>query len=231
MSAVWSAQAQPPQLQDALEVSEQHLDLLASMSDLFVGGRAGKGPGHVAGILVDVARDLAGWGVGTALGLEHTAITIALTGPVDAGTVLGDAGSRRGIGAMELDQQLALGTGVAILLGIEGEVGSGEGAVGAVGLVEHRDVRSNAALLDQEGEVLGRAIGAVGGKALRLEAEALGGPVEHGARGAHLRLPNGPARLDIEDDRMVGVDQIVGGIGEEGLALVGPGPLRRRIGW
>lgn len=32
------------------------------------------------------------------------------------------------------------------------------------------------------------------------------------------------------DNRVVGIDQIVGGIGEEGMALVGAGPLRGRIG-
>src|SRR5690606_7823521 len=79
-------------------------------------------------------------------------------------------------------------------------------------------------------KVLGRAIRTVRGEALGLEAEALGGPVEHGARGADLGLTDRPARLDIEDDRVVGVDQVVGGIGEEGVALVGAGPLRRRVG-
>jgi hypothetical protein len=37
------------------------------------------------------------------------------------------------------------------------------------------------------------------------------------------------ARLDIDDDRVVCVDQVVGGIGEEGVALVGTGP-RGRVG-
>jgi hypothetical protein len=75
---------------------------------------------------------------------------------------------------VELHQVLALRAGIAVLLWIEEEVGSREGACGAVGLVEHRDMWGNATLLDQEGEVLGRAIGTVGNEALRLEAEALG---------------------------------------------------------
>ena len=52
---------------------------------------------------------------------------------------------------------------------VEGEVGAREGAVGAARLVEHGDVRRDPALLDQEGQVLGRAVGAVGDEALRLE--------------------------------------------------------------
>lgn len=84
--------------------------------------------------------------------------------------------------------------------------------------------------LDQPGHVLGRAVGTVGNKALRLQPEALGSPVDHGTRCADLGLANGAARLDIEDDRVLGVDQVVGGIGEEGVALVRSGPLRRRIG-
>jgi hypothetical protein len=77
-----------------------------------------------------------------------------------------------------------------------------------------------------------------------LEAETLLGSVEHGARGADFGLPNGAARLDIDDDRVLSIDQVVGGIGEERVALVGvrrandsldhlPAlltPLRRRIG-
>jgi len=83
--------------------------------------------------------------------------------------------------------------------------------------------------VDQEGKVLGLAIGAVGGEALRLQPEALGRAVEHGAGGPDLRLPGCPAALDVEDDRVVGVGRVVGGIGEEGMALMGAGPLRRRI--
>jgi len=82
---------------------------------------------------------------------------------------------------MELHQMLTLRTGVAVLLCVEHEVGSREGAVGAIGFIEHRNVRCDPPLLDQPGEVLGRAVGTVGNEALGLEPEALGGPVEHGA--------------------------------------------------
>lgn len=53
-------------------------------------------------------------------------------------------------------------------------------------------------------------------------------PVEHGPGRADLGLPDRAA--DLDDDGVIEIDQIVGGIGEEGLALQGSGPLRRRIG-
>jgi hypothetical protein len=37
-------------------------------------------------------------------------------------------------------------------------------------------------------------------------------------------LPDGTAGLDIDDDGMVEVDQVVGRIGEEGVALQSSGP-------
>lgn len=55
-----------------------------------------------------------------------------------------------------------------------------------VDFVEHRDMRLDLALFDQPGQVRRRAVGAVGGKVLWLQPEALGGAVEHGARSTHL---------------------------------------------
>jgi hypothetical protein len=49
-------------------------------------------------------------------------------------------------------------------------------------------------------------------------------------RAADLGLPNGPRRLDVDDHAVVGVDQIIGGVGEEGVPLVRARPLGRRIG-
>ena len=226
--AAWTAQSEPTEPEDALEVGEQHLDLLATMSRAFISRCPCQGPGNVAGVFVEVSRDLAGRCVRTARGLESTDFAVTLAAPVDTRPVLGDAGAWGGVGSLKLHQVLAFRTCIAVPLGIEDEVGSRQGAVGAVGLVEHRNVRRDPALLDQPGEVLGRAIGAVGNQALRLEAEALGGPIEHSARGADFGLADGAARFDIEDDRVVGIDQVVGGIGEEGMALVGAGPLS---GW
>jgi hypothetical protein len=111
-----------------------------------------------------------------------------------------------------------------------GEVGAAEGAVAALGFVEDRDMRLDPALMHQPGEVLGRAVGAIGGEPNRPEAEAFLGSLNHGSGRADLGLPDGATGLDIDDDGVVEVDQIVGGVSEEGVALQGSGPLRRRIG-
>jgi hypothetical protein len=54
--------------------------------------------------------------------------------------------------------------------------------------------------MHQPGEVLGRAVGAVGGEPRRPEAEALLGSLNHGSGRADLSLPNGATGLDIDDD-------------------------------
>lgn len=46
----------------------------------------------------------------------------------------------------------------------------------------------------------------------------------------HVRLPNRRSRLNIDDDRVLDVDQVVRGVGEEGLATVSPRPARRQVG-
>ena len=73
-------------------------------------------------------------------------------------------------------------------------------------------------------------ISSSGRKLRRPQAEALLRSVEHDPGRVDLGLPDGAAGLDVDDDCMVKVDQIVGGIGEKGVALQGSGPLRRRIG-
>ena len=78
---------------------------------------------------------------------------------------------------------------------------------------------------DLPGQVLGRAVGAVGGEPLGPQAEAILGALDHGAGGAHLGLADRAAGLDVDDDGVVQIDQVVCGVGEEGVALVGAGPL------
>lgn len=85
------------------------------------------------------------------------------------------------------------------------------------------------ALMDPPGEVLGQAIGTVGGEACGPEAEAVLRPFRYAARRPDLGLPDGAASSHIEDDGMVEIDQVVGGVGEEGMPLQGTGPLRRQI--
>ena len=60
-------------------------------------------------------------------------------------------------------------------------------------------------------------------------AAPVGDPVKHGAGSADLGLTNGPAGLDIEDDRVRRIDQIIVSIGEEGRPAPSTRPLGRRI--
>src|SRR3546814_10758158 len=91
-----------------------------------------------------------------------------------AGTVAVDAvGWRLGPGRSSLlpiaAELLAAGASVAVVGMIVDEVAAGEAAVGAV-LVEHREMRLDAFVVPQTGEVLGRAVARVGGEALGPDA-------------------------------------------------------------
>ena len=96
-------------------------------------------------------------------------------------------------------------------------------------LSEDRDVRLDPSLIDEPTEHLGRAISAVGGEPFRVKPEALFSALDHGARRADLSLPDRAACLDIDDDRVVEIDQVVGGVGEERVSFEGACPLRRRV--
>ena len=54
-----STQSKPTELQDALQMCEPHLDLLALMSRLLKTLGASKRTGNVSGMLMDIARDFA----------------------------------------------------------------------------------------------------------------------------------------------------------------------------
>ena len=66
-------------------------------------------------------------------------------------------------------------------------------------------------------------------KPFGIETEVILGPVNHRARRADLRLPDRAARLDIDDNGMVEVDQVIGGIGEEGMPFERAGPLSQPL--
>jgi hypothetical protein len=54
-----AAQSEPTKLQDALQVCEPHLDLLALTPRELEALGASERPGNVSGMLMDIARDLA----------------------------------------------------------------------------------------------------------------------------------------------------------------------------
>ena len=94
--------------------------------------------GHVAGVFVQIPRDLAGKSVRAALGFEFADVAIQFAGAIESCALGCDTISGNGVGASELDKLFARGAGVTVAFGVEGEVGAGERAVGSVGLVEDR---------------------------------------------------------------------------------------------
>ena len=82
MSAVRASQSEPVQAQNALEVREQHLDLLALTSRRHIGLGPGDATRHISGSLVDRARNLAGRHLRTAPRLKLADIAVVLAGVV-----------------------------------------------------------------------------------------------------------------------------------------------------
>ena len=70
LGASWATKPKPTKPQDALQVCEPHLDLLALASRLLKALSTSERPGHVSGVLMDVARDLARWSFGQHCGLS-----------------------------------------------------------------------------------------------------------------------------------------------------------------
>jgi hypothetical protein len=54
-------------------------------------------------------------------------------------------------------------------------------------------------------------------------------PLDHALGGKNFRLPDRRGRLNVDNDRILHIDQIVRGIGEESLSTMGAGPACRPI--
>ena len=93
LSSVWTSQTQTRQTKDSLEMGEQHLDLLATTAGLHILRSCGVRTGHVAGVLVQIPRDLAGKSVRAALGFEFADIAIQFAGAIDPCALGRDAAS------------------------------------------------------------------------------------------------------------------------------------------
>ena len=88
--------------------------------------------------------------------------------------------------AVARSQTLAAGTDVAVIVMAEGEDGTFKGAFEASGLVEDRDVRLDAPVLDPARQVPGIAVSAVGSEPLLATAKALLCPLDHSSLRRHL---------------------------------------------
>ena len=86
-----ATQSKPAELQDALQVREPHLDLLALTPRPLEGLGASKRSGNVSCTLMDVARNLARWLLRTAPGLEWAYIAVELAAPTSAWRMARDA--------------------------------------------------------------------------------------------------------------------------------------------
>jgi hypothetical protein len=58
---------------------------------------------------------------------------------------------------------------------------------------------------------------------------AIFGPLQHAFCGGDLSLPDSGGRLNIDNDRMIGVDQVVDCVCVEGRSIMSAGVARSRI--
>ena len=61
-----------------------------------------------------------------------------------------------------------------------------------------------------------------------MESEALCGPLDHALGGENFCLPDRCGRFNVDNDRILNIDQIVGRVSKESLSAMGTGPAR---GW
>ena len=146
-----------------LQVRKAHFNLLALVTGFGELRRCHQRTGVIAGLLVQIACDLARRRLPTTLRLEGAKLAVALERTVAQNMVGTDAASGR--------KQLSRGTDIDVALIVELEVGAREGAVLSRALIPNRDVRRDTGL-DQPTEELARAVGRVGDEALCLESRA-----------------------------------------------------------
>jgi len=94
LGASRTTQSKSTEPQDALQVCEPHLDLLALTSRLLEALGASERSGDVSGMLMDVARDLARWLLRTALRFEWAYIAVELAGAIQKRLSVCNLGSK-----------------------------------------------------------------------------------------------------------------------------------------
>src|ERR1700710_2272402 len=171
---------------------------------------------------MDVAWDLARWVFRTALRFERAYVAVELAGAIQKRLALMHGPARPKL----LTARAVVDVGGRVI----SKVAARERAIVSLRLVEHRNMWRDALLLDQPVQHRSRPVGGIADKPLRLETKALLCSLDHGLRRADLGLANGAGCLDVNDDAELHVDEIVVRVSEECRSLVGPGPLRCRIG-
>jgi hypothetical protein len=114
-------------------------------------------------------------------------------------------------------QVFAAGADKGVVRPVEGKVVAREDAVCLRATVEYRNMRLYSAL-HQPRQIAAGTIGGVRRQPLGGQAEAFRGALDHGAGRRHFRRPARRRGFHIDDDRGLGVDQIVGAVGEGDLA-------------
>src|SRR6478735_6912783 len=144
---VWATQTQSVELQDALEVREQHLDFLSLATRRDVGVSGGDVAGQVASPFMDRAGDLARRHVGRTAFPQAAAAAVLLSRAIADEAVLADIAPGGREVAVPGAKALAARADVAVVVMVAGEGIAFERAVAAGRLVEHRDVRLDVTLV------------------------------------------------------------------------------------
>ena len=147
---------------------------------------------------MDGARDLTSGRVRTTPRLQRTALAIQLDGAIAHHAVLIDERARHSIDFLALPELLPGRADIAVALAVICKVVAREGAVAALGFVEHRNVWLDPLLLNQPVEHLSRAVGGVADQLGRGEIEAFERALDHALGRRHLGLANRRRRLDID---------------------------------
>ena len=125
MSTVRATQSQSIKFQNPLEVSEEHLDLLAILARLFVSTRLGNVARHVPCRFMDAASDFPSRCVRTTARLHWAGRTIGLARSIDDGVSLRDMVTRVPECTPLAAQRMALRAAVFVGLFVPSKVATG----------------------------------------------------------------------------------------------------------
>ena len=207
-------------------MGKEHLDPLPELHrDLVLAGLRDVS-GDLAGVFVFFVGDGSGICIRAAFCLGPAG---QFQGAVFGSALSGRSPARVGIVSSELLQLLAFGADILVVLGVPFEVRPGPGEVGASALVEHRHVRRDLAI-DQPAQHRSGAVGRIRDEAFGLPVKPGLHAVQHGLGQSYLGLPDRSRGFDINDDTVIGVDQVIVGIADERRPLACCGPRAGRLG-
>lgn len=152
MRTARSPQPQSVQLNDPLEVCEQHLHFLPIFTRLLVKTGPGHGTSDVACWLMNAALDPSHRRVRTAASLYRTLRTIGLAGCVVDRVGFGNVCARTLEGSPLTAQRAALRAAVLVALLVPLKVAAGQGVVCALSLIPLRHMRFDRFIVDHPGE-------------------------------------------------------------------------------